>query len=365
MNNDDLVNLVKLSLSGNETDIRLYAARLVRRLKKTDLVTSNSIEKLLKANSTRGNEALRRTTPNHSMAPVPQADAGNALIKTGLDCGSITPILSDDIKSSFEQLIREREASEVLAKANLKPTSSVIFQGPPGVGKTLSANWLAHQLKLPFYTLDLTVVMSSLLGKTGANLRSVIDYAKTHPCVLFLDEFDAIAKKRNDESDVGELKRLVTVMLQEIENWPAQGLLIAATNHSELVDPALWRRFDLEIEFSLPSYAQVRAAVEVFLSSDIEYFSSWLDIISLLMVGRSYSDINRLVMKLRKSRILSPTAHIDLMLTPLLQDHISKLGKAQRIEFGLTLISKLGMSRLKASKLVEVSRDTLRKHERK
>ncbi|KAG1531821.1 hypothetical protein G6F50_016490 [Rhizopus delemar] len=90
----------------------------------------------------------------------------------------------------------------------LTPTRSAIFVGPPGVGKTLKARWLAAQLKVPLYVLDLTAVMSSLLGKSGTNLRAAIDFAKREPCVLLLDEIDAIAKRRSDDSDVGELKRL-------------------------------------------------------------------------------------------------------------------------------------------------------------
>jgi hypothetical protein len=95
--------------------------------------------------------------------------------------------------------------------------------------------------------LDLIVVMSSYLGKTGNNLRSALDHAKANEAILLLDEIDAIAKRRSDESDVGELKRLVTVMLQEVDDWPDTDLLLAATNHPELVDPALWRRFDAEL----------------------------------------------------------------------------------------------------------------------
>ena len=129
----------------------------------------------------------------------------------------------------------------------LSPTRSAIFVGPPGVGKTLTARWLASQLGVPLYVLDLTAVMSSLLGRSGTNLRAALDFAKRSPCVLLLDEIDAIAKRRSDDTDIGELKRLVTVILQEVDEWPATGLLLAATNHAELIDPALWRRFDLVI----------------------------------------------------------------------------------------------------------------------
>ena len=155
------------------------------------------------------------------------------------------PLLSGDVEDSLGQLIAERRQSDRLQAMGLTPTRSAIFVGPPGVGKTLTARWLAAQLKVPLYVLDLTAVMSSLLGKSGTNLRAAIDFAKREPCVLLLDEIDAIAKRRSDDSDVGELKRLVTVILQEVDEWPASSVLLAATNHPELIDPALWRRFDL------------------------------------------------------------------------------------------------------------------------
>src|SRR5690606_342807 len=145
-----------------------------------------------------------------------------------------------------------------------------------------------------------------LLGKTGSNLRSVLDFAKSHPCVLFLDEIDAIAKKRSDESDVGELKRLVNILLQEIENWPNQGLLVAATNHPELVDPALWRRFDLDVTFYLPSEENVRKAVIEFLGVDYSEFSHLIDFLADSQKGESYSNIKRTINRLRKLKLINP-----------------------------------------------------------
>src|SRR5690606_8419204 len=112
-----------------------------------------------------------------------------------------------DIDEQLSQLIQERQQTEKLTALGLSPTRSAIFVGPPGVGKTLTARWLATQLRVPLYVLDLTAVMSSLLGKSGSNLRAAIDFAKCTPCVLVLDEIDAIANRRSDEADVGELKR--------------------------------------------------------------------------------------------------------------------------------------------------------------
>jgi SpoVK/Ycf46/Vps4 family AAA+-type ATPase len=126
---------------------------------------------------------------------------------------------------ALDQILSERRREEELFKQGLSPTRSIIFTGPPGVGKTLAARWVARELQRPLLTLDLSAVMSSFLGRTGANVRHVLDYAKTVNGVLLLDELDSIAKRRDDATDVRELKLLVTVLLQEIDDGPATGLL--------------------------------------------------------------------------------------------------------------------------------------------
>lgn len=102
--------------------------------------------------------------------------------------------------------------------------------------------------------------MSSYLGKTGSNLRRSLDFARAQPCVFLLDEFDAIAKRRDDASEIGELKRIVNVLLKELEDWPVQSVLVAATNHPELLDPAISRRFDVALELPKPD-GQQRAEI--------------------------------------------------------------------------------------------------------
>ena len=110
----------------------------------------------------------------------------------------------------------------------------------------------------PLLILDLSAVMSSYLGRTGSNLRHVLDYAKSLDCVLLLDELDAIAKRRDDSSEIGKLKRLVTVLLQQLDDWPSAGLLIAATNHTDLLDHAVWCRFEELVKFGIPQQDTVK-----------------------------------------------------------------------------------------------------------
>nr|MDT0251369.1 ATP-binding protein [Endozoicomonas sp.] len=362
---DELVSIARLALSGSDSDLRLYLAKQVRKLRKSEPETASKLEELLKSKPARSNSVMRRDAPQTSdyMNPVisPTENGELSLLKAFTSSETVDePLLQPQIADSLKQVLQERSALELLTARGLKPTSSLIFQGPPGVGKTMTAQWLAAQLNLPFYILDLTAVMSSFLGKTGSNLRSVIEFAKTHPCVLLLDEIDAIAKKRSDEADVGELKRLVTVMLQELEYWPPEGLLVAATNHPELVDPALWRRFDMEITFPTPTLDHVKMAVMKFLGADKKDFESWIELLVDSLKGKSYSHIKRVVFQLRRLRVINPE-HFEMSAIGYLQPDLADLATKDRINFAVKLVKEFGLSQQKAAKFSHVSRDTIRK----
>ena len=178
------------------------------------------------------------------------------------------PVYPAMVQQTLDRLVAERLRISALLNAHLEPTRTVLFTGPPGVGKTLAARWLAREMNRPLLILDLSAVMSSYLGRTGANLRHVLEYAKSIDCVLLLDELDAIAKRRDDFGEIGELKRLVTVLLQQLDDWPSTGILISATNHSKLLDPAVWRRFEQRIEFPLPEQNEVRVFIAGLLRHD-------------------------------------------------------------------------------------------------
>lgn len=272
----------------------------------------------------------------------------------------ISPMLSDRVRIGLEQLINERKQIDHLAELGLEPSRSAMFVGQPGVGKTLTARWVAQQLGVPLLVLDLTAVMSSLLGRSGANLRTALDYAKSRSCVLLLDEIDAIAKRRSDDADIGELKRLVTVILQEVDEWPSSGLLLAATNHPELIDPALWRRFDLVVEFDAPSHGDVQQAIKRFLGADGSDLEKWLNSLALLYRGESYSDIERDMNRLRRMLALGGLKEEEV-LRLLVRDKGGALPHSDRIELAVELVTDGGLSQHVASDLTGVSRDTIRK----
>lgn len=361
---EDLAQLARLAIAGQHDDVRLFVARLVRKYRQGNPEFAERLDQFLRTNRpARASTLLRKALPlNFEAQPLPvDGESRQSLLKRFDDnIEELHPLLNLELEQGFAQLIQERQQVKRLAELGLEPTRSAIFLGPPGVGKTLTARWLASQLGLPLFVLDLTTVMSSLLGKTGANIRAAMDYAKQTSSVLLLDEIDAIAKRRSDDSDVGELKRLVTVMLQEVDEWPASGLLLAATNHPELIDPAMWRRFDLVIEFKLPEAAQIKAAIQRFAGSADPLFSRWLDVLTVAFQGASFSDIERTIQRFRRSLALG-SASIDELIEDFLRKRVPALNKDEQIAFAALLTAKTRLSQRTISDLTGISRDTIRK----
>lgn len=274
-----------------------------------------------------------------------------------LDVG---PVLPGDIALRLTQVIAERRRVDELADQDLQPSKTLLFSGPPGVGKTLSARWIASSLGWPLISLDLATVMSSFLGKTGSNIRAVLDYAKGMQCVLLLDEFDAIAKRRDDEGDVGELKRLVTVLLQEIDTWPSTSLLIAATNHAELLDPAIWRRFDEVVQFPLPNSEQRTLVIRKNIGKAGEELGPLIPVLEKLWEGRSSSDITRSLMWLRRRAAITDLTITEALLELIGQDiHAAAAADRKRI---MGILSQMNLPQRKISAATGISRDTLRKY---
>jgi len=204
-------------------------------------------------------------------------------------------------------------------------------------------------------------VMSSFLGRTGNNVRIVLDYAREHDCVLLLDELDAVAKRRDDVTEIGELKRLVTVLLQEIDEWPASGLLLAATNHPNLLDPVVWRRFEMVVDFKLPSRELLSQVCRSML--DLPAEDNWSKVLGVALAGDSFSDVTQHIRQALRRSALNEEG-IDKALTQLVQVVASDLDRAERQELAVLLVSEAGLSQRQASDLTGVSRDTIRKRER-
>jgi SpoVK/Ycf46/Vps4 family AAA+-type ATPase len=211
-------------------------------------------------------------------------------------------VLSNESRGLIDGLIEEHRRGEELRRHHLALRSKVLFCGPPGCGKTLAAEVLARELSLPLYTAKLDVIISSFLGETASNLRKVFDVAARRPCVLFLDEFDALARDRTDSSEHNELRRVVNSLLLFIDRFKGRGLVVAATNLECTLDAAVWRRFDEVVVFDPPVEAEIIALLTLRLRNFPVNFE--LSKEAPKLKGLSFAEIERICSDAIKSAVM-------------------------------------------------------------
>jgi Cdc6-like AAA superfamily ATPase len=350
----DFLQLARTALSGRMQDVQVVLRRAAKRYQPIVPHFAEALTTLL-------HESPSPASPLRRQAEVPlpvDMDSRLHLMRVESEPAlDHEPIFSPDLETSLRQIVEERRNPQALARAGLDPTRTTLFVGPPGVGKTMAARWLARELKRPLLILDLAAVMSSLLGRTGSNLRHVLEYAKTIDCILLLDELDAIAKRRDDRGEIGELKRLVTVLIQQIDDWPTSGVLLAATNHPDLLDPAIWRRFELHVEFPLPNQEAIARFIEGTLTPYFPATKAWSGLLATAFAGRSFSDIERDLSTARRSAALSGVP-LEERLAGLLTN--KSIAKAKRIQLAAAIVDRGLLSQRKAGELLGVARDTIR-----
>ena len=228
-------------------------------------------------------------------------------------------ILSDATKSALDEILMEHNRADVLRSFGMNPAQKLLFCGPPGCGKTLAAEVIAHSLSMPLVLVRLDSLISSFLGETAANLRKVFDYVASQPVVALFDEFDALTKDRGDSADHGELKRSVNAVLQMMDGYRGESILIATTNYESLLDKAVWRRFDEILRFEPPSLEQIKRLLSLKLSGIRRNFEADDGQVASQFKGMSHADIERVLRRAVKEMILSgreflEKAHIDTAL---------------------------------------------------
>lgn len=222
-------------------------------------------------------------------------------------------ILNPAVEAKLKDFMSTIRNKSRLEDFGLDFNMSLLLYGYPGCGKTSAAQYIAAQMGLPLVVARLDTLISSLLGSTSKNIHKIFDYAQKQPCVLFLDEFDAIAKARDDQHEMGELKRVVNSLLQNMDDYCQNGILIAATNHHELLDRAIWRRFQTVIEMPRPELSEIHrmmAQWPEFVDASYIKPTQWKKI-EACFYGLSFSDIKNIINNKSKKLLLDNKTQLD------------------------------------------------------
>ncbi len=213
--------------------------------------------------------------------------------------------LQPAVARAVAELIEEHRRADLLRSHGLEPRNRVLLDGPPGNGKTSLAEAIATETMLPFYVVRYEGVVSSFLGETASRLDHAFEFSRTRRCVLFFDEFDSIAKERADTHETGEIKRVVSTLLLQIDRLPPHVIVVCATNHSELLDRAAWRRFQLRLALNTPS----RNEATTFLESLSARFGGDLGLaprtLADKLAGSSYAELEQFALDVRRRLVLT------------------------------------------------------------
>ncbi|MFB1117179.1 ATP-binding protein [Dickeya dadantii] len=301
---DTLVALVKAASSGDhqlfrksaETLIqeerskghRILADRLAKAIQLAStqrglFQSSSQIPGQVKANGTHQKDLITEITPERSL-------------------GSL--VLSDVIRQQLLELVEEQHRSELLHAHSMSPRHSILLAGPPGNGKTSIAEAVAFELMVPLFVVRYETLIGSYLGETSGRLKSLLDYAKTTRCVLFFDEFETLGKERGDTHETGEIKRVVSSLLLQLDDLPDYVVVIAASNHPELLDRAVWRRFQLRLELPIPTRAQLTAFITNISQSKNINFGLASETLAKRLLGLSFSEIEEFCLGIIRRAIL-------------------------------------------------------------
>ena len=294
-----------LASYGRDDEFRAIAEQIIsEEEKKNNRVLAQSLRKTLDGGPSRSRPRM--------LAPlIPFPEAANDFVERvepAHDKHDI--VLSTENIRVFVGLMKEFRSGDDIRRRGLPVRSKLLFCGPPGCGKTLCAEILSSELGLPLFSVKLDQLISSYLGETAANVRKIFEFARKQPCVLFFDEFDALARARDDGGEHNELRRVVNSLLIFIDRITPKGFLIAATNLDRALDSAIWRRFDEVIWFDMPD----RAMVERFLRMKFKNVAASFDPMSFAseLNGYSYAEIDRICTGAIKASVIEKRKDVRL-----------------------------------------------------
>jgi len=240
----------------------------------------------------------------------PQGELAQLIQAVEPSVGLSQIVLSDRLRSRLSRIVREQLHFSRIREHGLRPRQRLLLLGPPGCGKTMTAQALAHDLGLPLFVVRLDALFTKFMGETAAKLRVVFDAIETHRAVFLFDEFDSLGLARGAQHDVAEMRRVLNSLLVFIDNLRGHSLLVAASNHPEALDPALFRRFDDILRYSNPTEKEIEALLRQKLATQLETKFEWRKLVAAGK-GLSFAEIARGADEALKEALIEEGASVD------------------------------------------------------
>ncbi|RTR38196.1 AAA family ATPase [Shewanella canadensis] len=310
---DKVISLVKAGVLNDKTQFkRVVESLIVDERQKNHHVIAERLEHELEKLST-SNSALNGPTQKSNKVSNLVNEISPKLKFSEL-------ILPNSVQEPLQELIEEQSRVELLRSYSLEPRNRVLLIGPPGNGKTSLAEAIAESMMVPLLVVRYEEIIGSYLGETASRLRKVIEYASTRRCVLLFDEFETLGKERGDTHETGEIKRIVSSLLMQIDSLPSHVIVVAATNHSELLDKAVWRRFQLRLQIPQPTRAQIQEWFKAFESRHNVELKYAYETLAKRLYGSNYSEIEEFGRVILRKYVLSqPSANIKNIISSTLK----------------------------------------------
>ncbi|MFA7482983.1 MAG: AAA family ATPase [Vulcanimicrobiota bacterium] len=309
---DLLVSLVRAGASGDEALFRKTVEAIIaeERAKRHNLLAD---ELMVHLRSTRVIDEQSRVKNRWVHAVEPRRSISSLFL----------PVLAS---AACQELVEEHHRRDLLRSHGLEPRHRVLLSGPPGNGKTSLAEALAYDLMADLYVVRYDAVIGSYLGETASRLAELFSEVRTRRCVLFFDEFDTLGKERGDLQETGEVKRVVSSLLLQIDALPSHVVVVTATNHPELLDRAVWRRFQVQIELPNPKPAQIRDWIETFQKSSELPLNTSPKTLSSKLSGLSFAEVEEFFLDIQRRYVLQqPEADMKALISQRLKQWASRL----------------------------------------
>lgn len=295
---DLLISLVRAGAAGDRSMLTSTVEAIVAEEKsRSHHVLADRLQRALQSVPVTNSAELRRTTAG--------VGGRDFVIESEPRVELSDLILPLPARRLTEQLIQEQLRADLLRTQGMQPRHRILLSGPPGNGKTSLAEAVAHAASLPLLTVRYDALVGAYLGETNARMAKLFEYARATPCVLFFDEFDAVGKERGDVHETGEIKRVVSFLLMQLDQLPSYVIAMAATNHAELLDRAVWRRFQLRFEMPAPDASARAVLVSRFMDAWPEVSGLSAEAIATRLGPVSYAEVVEFCQNVRRRHILA------------------------------------------------------------